>query len=247
MNAAEMLPIAAIFVMAGLVKGVTGLGLPTVGVGLLSLLLPPAEAAALVVVPALTTNLWQMLAGPALGPLCRRFWPLLAGICIGTWAGGRLLGAVDAAYATMALGTILLAYASVGLTRLRPSCRPERPGAGVGLVAGIATGAVTAVTGVFVIPAVPFLQALGLGRAALVQALGLSFTVSTVSLAALLAGSGILGGERAWQSLLALGPALLGLIVGGRLARSLRPETFRRCFFGGLLLLGGHLALRPLL
>ena len=241
MNAAEMLPIAAIFVMAGLVKGVTGLGLPTVGVGLLSLLLPPAEAAALVVVPALATNLWQMLAGPALGPLCRRLWPLLAGICIGTWAGGRLLGAVDAAYATTALGTILLAYASVGLTRLRPSCPPERLGAGV------ATGAVTAVTGVFVIPAVPFLQALGLWRAALVQALGLSFTVSTVSLAALLAGSGILGGERAWQSLLALGPALLGLIVGGRLARSLRPETFRRCFFGGLLLLGGHLALRLLL
>ncbi|MFO1046713.1 MAG: sulfite exporter TauE/SafE family protein, partial [Geminicoccaceae bacterium] len=247
MNAAKILPIAAIFVMAGLVKGVTGLGLPTVGVGLLGLFLPPAEAAALVLVPALATNLWQMLAGPALGPLCRRLWPLLAGICLGTWTGGRLLGAVDAAHATMALGTILLLYALLGLAGLRPSCPPGRLGAGIGLMAGIATGAVTAVTGVFVIPAVPFLQALGLGRAELVQALGLSFTVSTASLAVLLAGSGILGGERAWQSLLALAPALLGLTIGGRLSRSLRPETFRRCFYGGLLLLGGHLALRPLL
>ncbi|MFO1047762.1 MAG: TSUP family transporter, partial [Geminicoccaceae bacterium] len=119
--------------------------------------------------------------------------------------------------------------------------------AGVGLAAGIATGAVTAVTGVFVIPAVPFLQALGLERAALIQALGLSFTLSTLGLAALLAGSGMLGGERVWQSLLALPPSLLGLLLGGRLGRSLRPETFRGYFFGGLLLLGGHLALRPLL
>lgn len=243
----EIFTIAAIFVLAGLVKGVTGLGLPTVAVGLLGQFLPPAEAAALVVVPALATNLWQMLAGPALRPLCRQLWPLLAGIGVGTWMAGRLLGAVDGPHASMALGTILLLYALLGLASPRPPRLPERLVAIVGLVAGIATGAVTAITSVFVIPAVPFLQALGLERAALIQALGLSFTVSTVSLAALLAGNGTLGGERAWQSLLALAPSILGLLLGGRLGRSLRPETFRRCFFGGLLLLGGHLALRPLL
>ena len=47
--------VAAAFLLAGLVKGVTGLALPTVGVGLLSLAVPPAHAAALIVVPALIT------------------------------------------------------------------------------------------------------------------------------------------------------------------------------------------------
>jgi hypothetical protein len=50
----------------------------------------------------------------------------------------------------------------------------------------------TAATGVFVIPAVPYLQALGFDREELMKALGLSFTVSTVALAWSLAGSGTL-------------------------------------------------------
>ena len=55
-----------IFIAAGLVKGVTGMGLPTVAMGLLGLLMPPQAAAALLVLPSLLTNLWQLLAGPAL-------------------------------------------------------------------------------------------------------------------------------------------------------------------------------------
>ena len=45
--------------LAGFVKGVLGQGLPTVAVGLLSLIMSPGEAAALVVIPALITNIWQ--------------------------------------------------------------------------------------------------------------------------------------------------------------------------------------------
>ncbi|MBF3247578.1 sulfite exporter TauE/SafE family protein, partial [Pseudomonas aeruginosa] len=52
-----------------------------------------------------------------------------------------------------------------------------------GPLVGLATGALTAVTGVFVIPAVPYLGALGLQRDELVQALGLSFSASTLALA----------------------------------------------------------------
>lgn len=244
MHTPEQVTIAAIFLLAGLVKGVTGLGLPTVGVGLLGLMVSPAEAAALVVVPALVTNVWQMLAGPALGRLCHRLWPLLAGICLGTWIGGRLLGAADSAYATPALGAILILYALLGLCAARAPRLPDRLAAWIGSMAGTATGMVTAATGVFVIPAVPYLQSLGLERRELIQALGLSFTLSTVTLAALLAGTGTLDAELAWWSLLALAPALLGQVLGGRLADTLRPESFRRVFFGGLLLLGGHLALR---
>jgi hypothetical protein len=48
---------------------------------------------------------------------------------------------------------------------------------------GAITGLTTAATGVFVIPAVPYLQAIGFEKEELVQALGLSFTVSTMALA----------------------------------------------------------------
>ena len=72
--------ITAIFVLAGFVKGVIGLGLPTVAMGLLALVTTPAQAAALLVVPSFLTNVWQAM-GPELTPLVRRLWPMLLGIC----------------------------------------------------------------------------------------------------------------------------------------------------------------------
>ena len=89
----RLLMIAGIFVLAGLVKGVIGLGLPTVAIGLLSLVMRPVEAAALLVVPAMVTNVWQLAAGGAVRPLVRRFRGLLVMVVLGTWAGAGVLAA----------------------------------------------------------------------------------------------------------------------------------------------------------
>ncbi|WGF90176.1 sulfite exporter TauE/SafE family protein [Marinivivus vitaminiproducens] len=238
--------LAAIFALAGLVKGVTGMGLPTVGVGLLSTVMPPVEAAALMVVPTILTNIWQMVAGPALGGLAWRLWPMMGGICLGTWLGSGLLAA-DADLATATLGVALLVYSGFGLANRKlptPSREAER---WLGPLAGVVNGVVTAATGVSVIPAAPYLQALGLDREALVQALGFSFTVSTFALAGSLLDSGAFGFGVASHSLLALAPAFAGVFAGQALRRAVRPETFKRIFFVGLLLLGAHLAVKTML
>jgi hypothetical protein len=231
------------FLLAGFVKGVIGLGLPTVAIGLLGLVMTPVQAASLLVVPSLATNLWQLAAGPGIRPLLRRFWPLLAGICIGTWSSGALLVGTDRARAGMLLGFALIAYALVGLSakQFSLSSRIER---WLSPLVGVMTGVVAAATGVFVVPAVPYLQALGLAREELVQTLGLSFTVSTIALAMLLTYDGSFQLSVAGTSLMALLPASAGMFVGQWVRGRVRAETFRLCFFIGLLLLGTHLALR---
>ena len=83
-------------------------------------------------------------------------------------------------------------------------------------------------------------------REELIQALGLNFTVSTLALAAGLAQTGLLKTAVAGTAMLALIAAVLGMLFGQYLRKRIRPETFRRCFFVGLLLLGAHLALRGL-
>jgi uncharacterized membrane protein YfcA len=103
---------------------------------------------------------------------------------------------------------------------------------------------VTVATGIFALPGVPYIQALGLDRHRLVQALGLSFTVSTITLAMALGHSGEMNVSLAWPSLVALGAALIGMVLGQVLRGRIKAETFRRFFFVGLLLLGAHLALR---
>lgn len=240
-----LLFIAATFVLAGFVKGVIGLGLPTIAVGILGVVMAPAQAAALLVVPNLITNGWQIATGPSLRAIIARLWPMLAGICIGTWAGAGLLQQEKGGSATFWLGVALVLYAAVGLkaAKLRVPDAAER---WLGPVIGVTTGVATAATGVFVLPAVPYLQALGLDKDELVQALGLSFIVSTLALSFGLIGAGALDLEVAKSSLLALIPALAGMGLGQALRNRISPATFKLCFFAGLLALGCYLVARTI-
>lgn len=230
------------FVLAGAVKGVIGLGLPTVAMGLLGLAMPPAQAAALLIVPSTLTNVWQLAAGGHLLALLRRLGTMLLMIFLGTLLGSVWLGIDSGPWAAHALGGALLVYALYGLIG-RGFQVPPAHEKWLGPLCGLVTGVVTAATGVFVMPAVPYLQGLGLGREQMVQALGLSFTLSTVALAIGLAGQEVLGGQALGASLLVLVPALLGMFAGQWLRQRISPQLFKRCFFIGLAALGAHLLL----
>jgi uncharacterized membrane protein YfcA len=233
--------IAAVFLLAGLVKGVIGLGLPTISMGLLAVAMPPVQAAAILALPSLVTNLWQMLAGPSLTVVARRLWPMMLMVCLGTWAGMGFMTGATAHFGTGMLGVALAVYSASGLVVLRlpapgmlePILSPA--------VGGI-TGLITAATGVFVIPAVPYLQAIGLEKQELVQALGLSFTISTLALTVNLAVEGGLQLSLAGDTLTGLAMACLGMWLGQAIRRRLSPAAFRQAFLMGLLLLGLCLA-----
>ncbi len=232
--------IGAVFLLAGLVKGVVGMGLPTVAMGLLALALAPSEAAALLVVPSLVTNLWQLLAGPHVGRLVRRLWPMMLAVTLGTVAGAGVLTAGSSKLPGIGLGLALALYAGFGLAGVRLAVTPAHE-SWLGPLVGAATGLVTGATGVFVIPAVPYLQAIGLEKDDLIQGLGLSFTVSTVALALGLLRLGAWHGAAIGLSLLALVPALAGMQLGQWLRGRIAAATFRSVFLVFLLLLGLYL------
>ena len=132
------------FLIAGFVKGVVGIGLPTVAMGALSLVMPPASAAAVLVVPSLVTNLWQLLSGPAFGVLFRRLATMMLALCVGTILGISVLTGQNASLAGAALGAVLAVYGAIGLaaprlmvpTNAEPWLSPV-----IGLVTGLVTGA----------------------------------------------------------------------------------------------------------
>lgn len=238
--------VAGAYLLAGFVKGVIGMGLPTVAIGLLGLMVTPAQAAAILVVPSLATNVWQGLAGSELRALLRRLWPMFIGICIGTFIGALMLPRGNGEQATRWLGMVLAAYAVLGLFKVHFFVPPRAEG-WIGLMVGVATGVISVATGVFAIPGVPYIQALRFERDRLVQALGLSFTVSTVALALALYHAGEIRLSLAWPALLALAAALVGMPLGQLVRGRIPPETFRLCFFVALLVLGTRLALRGLI
>jgi uncharacterized membrane protein YfcA len=111
----------------------------------------------------------------------------------------------------------------------------------IGPLFGIVNGVLTGMTGSFVVPGVLFLQAIGLSRDQLVQAMGILFTCSTVALAVALQGYGLLTAQHSTASILAVIPALLGMFMGQRIRQGLAESQFRRVFFGALLLLGVYI------
>jgi uncharacterized membrane protein YfcA len=204
----------------------------------------PLAAAAILIIPSFVTNVWQMLVGRDTFRLMRRLWPMMLCIVIGTVLGSRLLVIVDPVWSGRTLGIALIAYAVYAL--LSPTVSTsERIERWLSPIVGIVTGVVTGATGVFVIPAVPYLQSLGLQKDDLVQALGLSFTVSTVALAAGLLAHGAFRLDQIGLSLLAVLPALVGMWLGSIVRQRISPKTFRRCFLLFLVVLGLELALRP--
>jgi uncharacterized membrane protein YfcA len=237
--------VIVIFFAAGMVKGITGMGLPTIAMGLLGTVMPPAAAASLLIVPSFVTNVWQLLAGTGLRGLLRRLWPMLLGIVFGTVAGSSGLTAGEASWTQPALGAVLILYAAASLLAWQPLV-PARLEAWLSPVVGLATGLVTGATGIFVVPAVPYLQALDLPKDELVQALGLSFTTSTMALAFGLTWNGSFELGSSAVSGLAVLPALLGMAVGGRIRGRIDLPSFRRWFLLGLLLLGLQFVMRPL-
>lgn len=243
---AFVLWIGIVFTLAGLVKGVIGMGLPTVAVALLGLTMAPAHAAALMLVPSFATNVWQGVAGSGLLALVRRIGGLLAGIVAGTaLAAAGLLRVVEPRTAGAALGVALMLYAAYALL-VSPLRVPRRHEGWMSVVAGVTTGLVSGATGVFVMPSVPYLQALDLTKDQLVQALGLTFTVATASLAVALAGSGHLDLATAGVSALALAPAVAGMLLGQAIRQRVSVRTFRLCFLVGTFAVGAGLTLKAL-
>lgn len=236
--------IASTFFLAGIVKGITGMGLPTVAMGMLGALLSPLTAAAMLVVPSLVTNIWQLVMGPNVAAIALRLWPMMLGIIVGTLLGAAMLAGAQSQWAAFGLGVILLVYAGYSLAA-KPVTVATRFEHWLAPLIGLATGLITGCTGVLVIPAVPYLQALKLEKEALIQALGLSFTVSTLALAGGLAWHGAFHLHNLGASTLAVLPALAGMWVGQKIRARISAQKFRLCFLAFLLVLGSELVLRP--
>ncbi|MBT9467081.1 MAG: sulfite exporter TauE/SafE family protein [Hydrogenophaga sp.] len=237
--------IGTVFVVAGAVKGVSGMGLPTFAIALLGMAMPPAAAATLVLLPSLLTNIVQCI-GPHTRTLVRRLWPLWLGVA-GATVGSPLPDLGAASNDTrITLGAVLMVYGGWGLAR------PALPDLArhtlvAGGLAGLLSGALTAATGVFVMPLVPYLQSLRLEKDAFIQALGLSFLVATLALAVRL-------GHMASTSVpvpaighaIALAAACLGLWIGAHGRQRLPAPVFQRALYSVFLGLGALMLARAL-
>lgn len=241
-----LLVIAATFLVAGLVKGVVGLGLPTVALAALTASIGLQPAMALTLAPAFITNVWQALGGGHGRAIVGRIWPFLVMATATVWVGSAALVRIDMRLLSAFLGLLLVVYATMSLAGLRLFLSPGRERWAAPLL-GAVNGLISGMTGSFAVPGVLYLQACGLPRDQLVQAMGMLFTVSAAALAASMGGRSLLSAELGLLSVAALVPAMLGMAFGQRLRKRLPETLFRRLFLASLGLLGLYIATRSIL
>ncbi|MEM9440730.1 MAG: sulfite exporter TauE/SafE family protein [Pseudomonadota bacterium] len=238
--------ISVTFLVAGLVKGMLGMGLPTIVLAGLAAPLGLKEAIGFMLLPSLLANLYQGFVGGSFVYLLRRFWAFflvaMLGISLGVaiLAGGRddlLLGL---------LGLVLCVYTTLNLSgRKLPPPPPARERVFSPLAGGLG-GIMFGMTGVFIVPGILYLQALGLKRDVLIQAMGISFIIITIAIAILMAGHGLLAGGQVLMSAIALVPMFAGIAIGTYHRKSIPEELFSRVIMIALFANGVHLIVRGL-
>jgi uncharacterized membrane protein YfcA len=227
----------AVFLLAGTVKGLVGLGLPTITIALTSLVLPLPEAIALIALPTIFTNVWQAAVGGKFRVILRRQWPLIAPLAVALYLTMWLVGQKGPNWAFLVLAAVLVAYSALGLLRIRLHIHAdlEKP---LAPVIGVVSGFVAGLVGVPVVPLMPYLQGLDIKPAELVQTLGVVLCATSLTLTVSLLNFGLLDGWRAVVSAIAVLPAVAGMWVGQAIRNRLSVEQFRLAVFWALLLTG---------
>lgn len=240
-----MFAIGGTFLLAGMVKGIIGLGLPTVSLALLTIAIDLPTAMALLLVPSFFTNIWQALVGGNVVTIVQRIWPFLTMAAAMVWVGVAVSARIQVSYLSALLGILLITYSLISLAgiRLALSSRQET---WAGPLVGAVNGVLTGMTGSFVVPGVMFLQSIGLPRDQLIQGMGILFTISTLALGIALQGNDMLSAELGIVSGLGLFPAILGMMAGQWVRRRLSEIVFRRVFFISLFILGGYVIFNAL-
>jgi uncharacterized membrane protein YfcA len=238
--------VVATFLLAGFIKGVIGMGLPVVALAFLGSTLGVREALTIMLIPAIATNTYQALAGPAFGMLIRRMWSFLAAACIGIWFGVGVLAGAKSETMMALLGVTLCTYCAVTVLRAQMP-PPGRREPWISPLMGGMGGVMFGMTGIMIVPGVLYLQTLGLKRDVFVQALGLTFVTISLALGASLTGRSLMTQDLVLMSLTALVPTAAGLALGQRYRHHISEERFRRIFFIALFVIGLDMLRRALL
>lgn len=234
---------AIAFLLAGFVKGVIGFGFPIIALVVLTLAIGLLDALAIIIAPTLATNIWQALSGSHLRAILQRMWIYFVVAAAGVLISAQFLKTANVSWLTALLGVVLFLFALSRLFNFHITV-PREKEVMLSLVLGAINGALTGLTGSFMVPSVLYMQALGMSKDMLVQAMGVFFALSTLMLTISLSTNNLISSDEAMLSAFALLPAFVGLYAGRWTRDQIDEARFQKIFLFAVLGLGAYLVWR---
>jgi uncharacterized membrane protein YfcA len=237
MNTLDVMTATVGLAIAGIIKGATGLGFASCALPFLVLAIGLKPAMALVIVPAMATNLGVLISAGNVRETIVRFKWLYLSMLVGVPVGVLVLEVIDQIVAVRLLGCVMILYALLAWWKpaLHLSARLEQY---LQLPTGFLNGIVTGLTGAQVMPLFPYVMSLRLDAARTVQTVNIAVLVGSSLLGLGLAVSGVLTRELLGMSLLAVAPSLIGVSLGNFIRDRLNDVQFRRIVIGVLFTIG---------
>jgi uncharacterized protein len=222
-----MLALLILFlVVAGLMKGVIGVGLAQVGLPLLAMLIDVRAVVMLLSIPLVFSNIPQALDGGETVACLMRLVPVLLGMIPGILIGVTVLVRGDPVVTKMMAGSVIVLAAGLTLVAPRFQLR-ESFKTPVGIAAGFAGGALGGVAAQSGPMVFTYLLAKGLRGREFTKEASLFLVLSSALLAIFLSSSRIFSWMDLAFSTGALIPVGIGMYIGQRLRDLVPADLFK--------------------
>ncbi|MEM7291818.1 MAG: sulfite exporter TauE/SafE family protein [Pseudomonadota bacterium] len=236
----------AVYLLAGTVKGIVGIGLPTASIGILSQFIDPKIAIALVVFPILFSNPWQIFRSGRAVESFKTYWLFCVFLMIFLGAMTTVTSHIETGPLILILGCVIVVFAATSLIKMPPEL-PAGFDRWAQSVGGALGGAMGGLTGIWSPPMVIYLLARRVDKDEFVRATGMMIFMGGIPLYLGFWHAGLLDDGVGWLSLGMVIPSLLGFTAGEFLRRKLDGDRFRTVVLAVFLLMGLNLIRKALL
>lgn len=239
-----MIGIAA-FLLAGTIKGTVGIGLPTLSISIMAQFVDPRVAIAMLLIPALVTNSWQIYRGGAVRRSAQLLWPFALVMIVAMYVSALLAPLVSQEFLTAGIGVMVVLWAATSLIK-KPLRIPDSLDRPFQVLAGLVSGAIGGLTAIWSPPMVMYLLARHNDKEDFVRFTGFLILCGSVPLVIGYVSNGLLTRELALVSTIMVIPTLIGFSIGEKLRRRLHGDQFQTVVLCVFCLMGLNLIRRAL-
>lgn len=246
MSSVDYLFIILAYIIAAVIKGTTGIGFSTSCLPIMALRLDLTVAIPLVIIPSITSNIIVMVQTGYFREALNRFWSLYLTSIPGIITGLTILISINVNVAKIVLSLVLVVYALTALSN-KPLIRSPRWERNLKMVTGFSTGFINGLTGSQVMPLLPYLLALDLEKNIFVQAMNISFTLSSLIMFFQMSRLGYVSTNTLITAAICLIPVFLTVYACGKIRDRINSSLYRKIVLLFLLVMGIILLLKATL
>ena len=232
-----------VFLLAGTVKGALGIGLPTISISILAQFVDPRIAIALLLVPALFSNTWQVYRGGNIVRSARMLWPYVLSMSVVMFCASLFAARASTRALIAGIGIMVVLWTVTSFIRSPPKI-PEHLHKPAQFLLGVVSGLMGGLTAIWSPPMIIYLLSIRCEKDDFVRFTGFMILCGTIPLTIGYVLNGLLDKQMALASCLMIIPTLFGFSIGERIRKLMSVEQFQKAVLLLFFLMGLNLIRR---